>query len=223
MARISFQKALERFTHIDGEFVRFETRMPPNEATLTVSMYPWWEHPAVIQAHKEKKRWRWTGEPKWREVTVFATGVIECAISPGYNVIDWDFVTAGPLLWRFEAKGHLFSNVSVSVATVLEIIEEAASQLKVRKATIHRLFAPDLFHMLGTPGPISLGSFPCSVFYVLKEALLRRGVELFGVRDPEPKELDLVVFTCDLGTIVARNFELEVPRFQQLADWCVVE
>lgn len=67
MARVGWQEITERFSHIDARFIGCEAGLPHNDGFFTVSLYPWWEHPLLLEAQAAGTRWGFTGTDEGRQ------------------------------------------------------------------------------------------------------------------------------------------------------------
>jgi hypothetical protein len=78
VARVNFREIRERFTHIDARFVSCTMGFGGMTPAYTVSLYPWWEHPAVVEAVAAGKDWGSVHcDDGYRNLTVYPQGVAE--------------------------------------------------------------------------------------------------------------------------------------------------
>lgn len=59
MSRVNYLEAKSLFGHIDGYLATCCLNLPEGECSLTIEVYPWWDHPNYRRAREEGKRWRW--------------------------------------------------------------------------------------------------------------------------------------------------------------------
>ena len=59
MAWTDYRLTVERFSHIDAEFVKATSNLSPEGGTaeLVVRFYPWWEHPLYMAAQARGDNW----------------------------------------------------------------------------------------------------------------------------------------------------------------------
>ena len=59
MAWMNYRATLDRFDHIDAEFVRGSAVVTPDgwTAEVVVRFYPWWEHPLYVAARDRGDNW----------------------------------------------------------------------------------------------------------------------------------------------------------------------
>jgi hypothetical protein len=75
MAWTNYRNLVDRFGHIDAEFVKSTGLFSSDDAIaeLVVRFYPWWEHPQYLSAVERGERWGFSSyEAGKREVTVRA-------------------------------------------------------------------------------------------------------------------------------------------------------
>src|SRR5258708_2445973 len=105
MAWINYRSIVDRFGHIDADFVSATARTTPEggEAELVVRFYPWWEHPLFKAARDRGENWGFSSscEAGVREVRVKAVRPWVVRFSPRSHVINWRFEVEHPLLWTF--------------------------------------------------------------------------------------------------------------------------
>src|SRR5688572_1991161 len=91
MTPINYRATLERFGHIDSEFVRASASFTPERGTaeVVVRFYPWWEHPLYVAARERGYQWGFSSyEEGMREVVVTAVRPFAARLSARQNVID---------------------------------------------------------------------------------------------------------------------------------------
>ncbi|MEO7426844.1 MAG: hypothetical protein ABI036_16780 [Fibrobacteria bacterium] len=102
-------EVLERFTHIDADFVGCQLGFGIKDCFLKVSFYAWWEHPKYLKAIRGKKKWAFQmPDEANREVVVRPTGLIEFKVSNSQEIIDWDFPGSHPALWRYQNREMIY-------------------------------------------------------------------------------------------------------------------
>ncbi len=59
MAWTNYRAVVDRFSHIDAEFVSSTSTLSPEggQAALVVRFYPWWEPPSYIAALERGEDW----------------------------------------------------------------------------------------------------------------------------------------------------------------------
>jgi len=210
MARVSFREVRERFTHIDAEFVSCCCSFNEGQSRYVVRLYPWWEHPAYIAAIKEGRPWGFTNTLDGaKEITVFPIEPVAFKLSLTNHVIDWTFLEEHPILWQFQDREQIFCNRDVR-------FDDLVGALLARK---HPYVSRGVLYDYLDPiprwkAPYSLGSFPTTLFRMVREELERLGVPLFIPREPEDRPTPALLLIDGEDYIVAQDFELEVPEFQ---------
>lgn len=215
MGRVNFREVRDRFTHIDAEFVACTLGFGETEPKYAVKFYPWWEHPAHVEAVKEKKPWGFADYREGaREVTVYPLGLAEFRVSCHSEVIDWSFHETHPLLWPYEDSGEIFCNSDPPLEEVVRRVMAALP--RVPKGDIYSYLDP----LLPFKAPFCLGTFPFSLFGVVEETLAELRVDAFIPRRPQPKTLPVLLLIDGSDYIIADDFEIDVPRFEHRPEWC---
>lgn len=221
MARISWREAVKRFTHIDAEFIGCELGLPQHDGFFTVSLYPWWEHFLYLEAREAGQNWGFHGGMEGAlEVTVYPNEVIKFQISRQTEVIDWDFTREHPLLWEYEGQGTITCHSPLTVSRWMEIAALAQNNL----TGYNRLedvseYANRQVYRFGHTASFSLGSFPKTLFDVLRQVLDEQGINHFIPFEPETVEVPVLFLIDGEDYIVAEDFEIEVPEFVHKPEW----
>jgi hypothetical protein len=216
MAVVNYREIADRFSHIDAEFVRASCDFEPGggSATYVVRFYPWWEHPAYLDAREADSAWGFSDcTDGKREVVVRAVKPVAASISHQIDVIDWAFTTEHPLLWRFDPLTQLFINSPCSSAELVQRLEQR-----------HLPFVStdDLVRCLDPPGVVAVPRallLPQQLLAPVEEELARMGVAVFCPNRHTPDH-GLIAFVVDgVDYIIAEDFELEVPEFLHRPEW----
>lgn len=214
MARVNFRDIRERFTHIDARFVSCELGFDGVTPRYSVSMYPWWEHPAYIEARNAGKSWGFADcEGGYKEVVVFPQGLIEFRMSRCSDVIDWAFYEDHPLLWPYEDSDQVFCNSDPPLGELVERVRKAIPH--VPKADIYSYLDPRLPYK----APFCLGSFPFTLFAVVENELSDLGVATFISRRPEARTMPILFLIGGTDYIIADDFVVDVPDFEHRPEW----
>ena len=123
MAWTNYRNVVDRFSHIDAEFVSSMGLCSSDAATaeLVVRFYPWWEHPQYLSAVQRGETWGFAScEAGKREVTVRAIRPWACRLSVRKEVIDWRFDREHPLLWDYAGQSTVFVNGSFDRSVLFE-------------------------------------------------------------------------------------------------------
>lgn len=218
MERVHYSAIQDRFTHIDATFVACRLGFPDDDAFYAVRFYPWWEHPAYLEAARRQSR-RWSfpdSEAGAQEVRVYPRRLIAFQISADASHTDWSFTRSGPRLWRFEAAGQVFVNDPVEREALLD---DVAARLRVSRDEL----APWLAMREGwTAKPPFSCRLPLTVLDAVCAALDARGVGHLVTHRPEPTAPPPVALVIDdQNYIVAEDFELDIPTFEHRPEWFV--
>ena len=221
MARISWQEAAERFSHLDARFVRAEVGFPGGNSFFTLSLYPWWEHPLYLKARDEGARWGFADyEEGYAEMTVYPKTVRQFRLSPLCDVTDWDFCQDDSSLWQYERHGTITCNSPLTLSQWMEIYAAAGQILPdCVEGTNAAWEAAGRVHRWGHAGSFFLGNFPRPLFNALRSVLDTEGISYFAPHTPEPTEMP-VLFSVDQDNyIIADDFEVDVPEFIHNPEW----
>jgi hypothetical protein len=216
MQTVNFRAVEERFGHIDATFVRATCTFGPEGgvAELVVRFYPWWEHPAYVDASSRAADWGFADYTAGqREVTVRAIRPVTAALSRQVDVTDWFFTDVHPLLWQFDSLSHLYINGTWRPAELTERI----AQRRLAFVTTN-----DLARYLGPAGargePRAL-LLPHQLLAPVEEELASMGVPSFCPHRNEPKEKLIAFVVGGSDHIIAEDFELDVPEFIHEPHW----
>lgn len=126
MARVSYREVQDRFTHINAKLVGCQLGFPDEGSYFAVQFYPSWEHPRCAEALRKGENWGFTDAIKEaaKEVRVYPVGLIAFRISYSPDVVNWDFVESGPLLWPYEEEGTMFVNSRADASAVVSIVTQ---------------------------------------------------------------------------------------------------
>ena len=215
MSRVNYRTVIDRFSHIDAEFVDCKCEFNGSESFFRVKFYPWWEHPLYVEAVKKGNNWGFRNtEIGAKEVTVYPVNPIAFHISYCRDIIDWGFAEEHPLLWSYEDHSQIIVNGDVDVKDLICAIIEK----KIPFVTYTKVFNY-LNPIRIEKAPYSLGDFPLPLFTVIRNELERMKVPVFIKRQPKPKKMPILFLIDDEDYIIADDFFLEVPEFQHLAEW----
>ncbi len=216
MSRENFRDIRDRFTHIDAEFVSCQLGVGDVIPRYTVRFYPWWEHPAFVEAVRAGKPWGFTDECEVdvREVTVYPLGLVACSVSFGPGIIpNWAFLENHPHLWPYEESQQIYCN---SDPPLDELVRRVQARLQdVPKAELYSYLDP----LLPYKAPFCLGTFPFTLFNVVHEELEELGVSVFEPARPKPRPTPVLFLIEGSDYIIADDFELDVPHFQHKPEW----
>ena len=227
MARINWREAVKRFTHIDAELIGCEIGLPQHDGFFTVEFYPWWEHPLYLEAREAGANWGFTGTTDGQlPVTVYPEAVLKFQISRGYDlrdVVDWDFTQEHPLLWQFEGQGTVTCNQTLTLEQWMQIAALTKNRLTGynREADV-AAYSVQRVYRFGHTTSFSLGEFPATVFQALCWALDEQAVRYFVPYSPVPPDaanLPILFLIERDDYIIARNFEVDVPKFVHKPEW----
>jgi hypothetical protein len=219
MIRVNYREVVDRFSHIDAQFERFHWDTREGTASYTVRFYPWWEHPAFLEARDRNEPWgfRDYGEGI-RSVTVWAIEPIECSIEgwdEGSDVVDWLFTDDDPTLWDFEPTKSIFLNELPDPRAFIDALRQARSDIPAK-------YLWGISERLRQfRAPMSLGDYPFSLTGLVHEALTELNVPAFMPEPWHARDLyaPIVLFKADNGHIVASDFEVEFPEFEHRPEW----
>jgi hypothetical protein len=57
MSRVNYRTIIDRFSHIDADFVNCRCELDGGESFYRVRFYPWWKHPGFIEAMEKGNKW----------------------------------------------------------------------------------------------------------------------------------------------------------------------
>jgi hypothetical protein len=215
MARVNYREVTERFTHLDGEFVSFEGRLPDGGATFAVRYYAWWEHPEVGAAIRENRAWGMKdAESGAKVVTLHALRVLEFKMSQGDEVERWGFFGEHHLLWPYEEKGIITCNSPLALETALELVEAAASNVGAPTSAMWRHVDHRNIRRYGRTPPFVLGNFPRPAFFAIRDQLREREIEFLTTYEPTRDQVPVLFLINGDDYIIAEDFEVDIPEFE---------
>ena len=216
MAWTHYRLTVERFSHIDADFVKATSNLSPEGGTaeLVVRFYPWWEHPLYIAAQDRGDNWGFSSyEGGKRDVTVRAIAPWVVRLSPRRQIVDWRFEEQHPLLWDLAERSTVYANAPFD-----------------RQALIGGLMAldlpnvsePDLIGHLDIPptGTAPLGiTLPAPLHDPVLTVFRQLGVPVLSAGSPRSSASGVVFLIDHDDYIIARDFEVDVPEFVHEAEW----
>lgn len=216
MAWTNYRNVVDRFSHIDAEFVKSMSRCSSDAATaeLVVRFDPWWEHPQYLSAVRRGERWGFSShEAGKREVTVRAIRPWACRLSIRTEVIEWRFVQEHPLLWDYAGQSTIFVNAPFDRSVLFERLMTLAPP---------NVTYADLIAHVSLPAT-STAPMGLMVSDRLHEAVLtvfdQLGVPTFSSSTPGPTTPGVVFLIDEDDYIIADDFEVDVPEFIHQPEW----
>jgi hypothetical protein len=212
---VNYRDIQQRFTHIDAELVSATITLKPNTARYVVRLYPWWEHPLYVEAIEQGRPWGFSDlSAGAKEVVVIAVEPFAVCLSDRYEVVDWSFFDNHPLLWRYEDEAEIFVNSDFDQGELFEALMRRGIP-SVSLGDFYRYISPRSdWH-----APYSLGRFPYSLYWPVREELERMGVRLFLPREPQERTRPILFLIDGEDYIIARDFEIELPQFEHRPEW----
>jgi hypothetical protein len=214
MAWTNYRLTVERFSHIDAEFVKATSNLSPEGGTaeLVVRFYPWWEHPLYMAARDRGDDWGFSScERGQRDVTVRAIAPLVVRLSPRRGVGDWRFEEQHPLLWDLAERSTVYANAPFDRHALIGGLMALELSNVSEQDLISHLDIPTGTAPLGITLPAQLHAPVLAVFRQL-------GVPVFSSGLPSCSSA--VVFLIDDDDyIIARDFEVDVPTFVHEAEW----
>jgi hypothetical protein len=217
MAWTDFRNVVERFGHIDAEFVRSSGELSSDGGTaeLVVRFYPWWEHPLYVSAVERGQDWGFTSfvAAGKRDVTVRAIRPWAFRLSPRQEVVDWRFEDAHPLLWDFAERSTVFANApfdrDVFVDGLMGLALPNVSEADLRN-----------YVQLSDPNKAPMGlTMPAQLHEPVMSVFRRLGVPVFSPGSPNTPAPAVVFLIDDDDYIIAEDFEVDVPEFVHEPEW----
>lgn len=218
---MNFREVVHRFGHLDAELKDFEYRASERIARYSILLYPYWEHPKLLEALRQGWRWNVSAPPEARRtVTVIAQGVHSLEFTDCPSTEEWAFYEEHPLIWDYEDTGQVVLNGPLNYSTCAQMVEAVAQELgwPTTEKDVWGVIQEENVRRFGESPPFSLGRLPRPVFSLLREELERRGVPFVAYGDPKPKQIP-VVFVMDQGHVVADDFEVDVPVWEHRDEW----
>jgi hypothetical protein len=216
MAWTNYRNIVERFSHIDAEFVKSSGVFSSDGGTaeLVVRFYPWWEHPQYVSAVQRGEDWGFSSyEAGTREVTVRAIHPWAFRLSPRQEVVDWRFEEVHPMLWDFAERSTVFANAPFDRTAFFDGLAELALP-NVSEGDFRR-------HIhLQDPSNAPLGlTMPAQLYEPVLTVFRRLAVPVFSPRSPKAPKPAVVFLIAEDDYIIAENFEVDVPEFTHDPDW----
>jgi hypothetical protein len=216
MAWTNYRSTVERFSHIDAEFVKATSNLSPEGGTaeLVVRFYPWWEHPLYMAARDRDDNWGFSSYDRGkRDVTVRAIAPWVVRLSPRREIVDWRFEEQHPLLWDLADRSTVYANAPFDRHALID----GLMALELSNVSEH-----DLISHLGIPptGTAPLGiTLPAQLHDAVLTVFRQLGVPVLSAGSPRSSASG-VVFLIDADDyIIARDFEVDVPEFVHEAEW----
>ena len=221
MARVSWRKTTQRFSHIDAHSVRCQLGLPSSESFYTVAFYPWWEHPLYLKAREAGTGWGFANSSEGEaEVTVYPKNLRQFQISELGCVIDWGFTQQHPLLWQYEEQGKITCNTPLTLEQWLKIATLVQENLTGYSDLADVAgYALKQVYRWGHTGSFCLGTFPYSLFHALLPVLDAQGIRYFAPFEPKPKPMPVLFLIEGDDYIIADDFEVDVPEFIHKPEW----
>jgi hypothetical protein len=215
MAWVNFRTTLDRFSHIDAQFVRGTASLTPagGEAEIVVRFYPWWEHPLYIRARDHGGHWAFSSYKSGvREVTVRAIRPWSVRLSARSDVIDWDFAEQHPLLWTYSEQVTIYVNEPFELSALLDEL------LALKLPNVSR--GDLLQHVAVESGSVPRGlTIPAELYDPTLRVFRKLGVATFAPHAPRAPKPGVVFLLDDSDYIIADDFEIDVPEFIHEPSW----
>ena len=216
MTWTNYRNIVDRFRHIDADFVSATSRMTPEggEAEVVVNLYPWWEHPLYRAAIERGENWGFSSAcaAGAREVRVKAVRPWAVHVSPRLNVIDWSFEVEHPLLWSFD-DARIYVNGPYEPQALLD----GLSALELPNVSRDDLL-PHVGLLSGPSIPRAL-TLPAQLCDPVLSVFRDLNVPVFAPNTPR-RQVPAVVFLMDEEDyIIADDFEVDVPEFRHEPEW----
>lgn len=220
MPIVNYREIATRFTHLDGEFINFEGRLPDGSATFAVRFYAWWEHPEIEAAVREGRKWTMRDVESGAEtVTLHARQVHEFKMGSRNEVGWWSFVENHHLLWPYEESGGITCNSPLSLEPALDLVEVAARWLGAPTSALWRYVDHRNIRRYGRTPPFALGQFPRPAFFALCDQLRERGIDFLITYEPKQTPVPVLFLIDGDDYIIAEDFDVDVPEFRHQPEW----
>jgi hypothetical protein len=213
---MNYRATLERFGHIDAQFVRASASFTSANGTaeVVVRFYPWWEHPQYVAARDRGDNWGFSSyEPGMREVTISAVRPFAARLSRRQEVIEWNFAESHPLLWNYSEQSTVYINGPFDPEELLDGLVALRLPQASREDLLPYVYARNRrASSQALTVPAQLHEPVLRVFEKLK-------VPVFAPRTPSVPR-PATVFVLDEGDyIIADDFEVDVPEFTHDPSW----
>jgi hypothetical protein len=216
MELMNYRATLERFGHIDAEFVRASASFTAEGGTaeVVVRFYPWLEHPLYVAARDRGDNWGFPSyEPGMREVTVKAVRPFAARLASRQEVIEWSFAESHPLLWGYSEQSTIYVNGPFDPEKLLDGLLAMQLPHVSREDLLTYVYARDR-------RPVSQGlTVPSQLHKPVLKVLERLEVPIFAPRTPTTPGPATVFLLDDGDYIIADDFEVEVPEFTHDPSW----
>lgn len=213
---MNYRATLDRFGHIDAEFVRASASFTPEggSAEVVVRFYPWWEHPLYVAAQDVGDSWGFSRcEEGMREVTVRAVRPFAARLARRQEVVDWAFTDSHPLLWGYAEQSTIYVNAPFDPEQLVDGLLQMHLPYVSREDVLTYVFARDRrVAPQGLTVPSQLHAPVLAIFERLR-------VPVFSPRTPNVPRPATVFLLQDGDHIIADDFEVEVPEFQHDPSW----
>jgi len=223
MTRVNYTAVQDRFTHLDAKFEGYNMALPDGPSSFSVKLYPWWEHPLLIKACAEKKRWGFSHIPEeaFKTVTVYPKEIIEVHLTRDDEVEDWLFTKDHRLLWPFDHSYEFMVRSSITLDECMEIFHNIHERL-LPGLPLGFISGPDVFDRVrkwGKSPTFLLGHFPRVVAIELQKELELHGKDYHRFEITEVPDLPVLFLIDGSDYIIAKDFDLEVPEFIHKDEW----
>ena len=215
MTWVNYRDTLDRFGHIDAEFVRSSTALSPEGGTAEVAVrfYPWWEHPRYLAARERGEHWGFSsyGEGA-REVIVRAIRPWAVRISQRQPITDWSFTDSHPLLWEFGSPATIYVNATFDSEKLLDGLLEMKLPYVFREDLLPYVVS----EIKAVPRAITV---PAQLRQPVLEVFDRLGVPVFAPKASYVVPRAAVFLMDGEDYVIADDFEVFVPEFAHDDAW----
>jgi len=217
MTKINYKQIVDRFSHVDAQFVSATCSFNSGENYFKICFYPWWEHPSYLKAIEHNESWGFYKTLEgMKDVTIYPINLYEYKLSKIIDVIDIIFTPDHPLLWKYQDIGMLFCNSPFDMRDLIEKV--VASNIPfVHQFNIFEFLDPYLSY---SP-PFALPQMPQRLFDIVKNALQEMNVKVHISKDTNNNNNDTpILFLADEDNyMIADDFELDIPIFEHKTEW----
>ena len=146
-------------------------------------------------------------DPKWLETRF-----------DGLDILTIDdpitFRTEVPALWSYESRAEIFCNSPVNFETLFRNVARRMHGFATRE-DIFRYLDP----LKQRKSPFWLGGFPASLFRHVRDELQEMNVAIFIPAEPKVVEMPVLLEIGDVLSIIAQDFEIDIPEFETFDAW----
>jgi hypothetical protein len=216
MAWTNYRTIVERFSHIDAEFVNATTALSPEggTATLVVRFYPWWEHPSYVAARDRGDTWSFSSyESGKRDVSVRAIEPWAFRLSPRQEVVDWRFEEHHPLLWDFADRETVYANAPFDRQAFFDHLITLELPNVSESHLLNHIDMPST-----NKAPLGI-VFPAQLHEPVMTVFRNLEIPVFSPGRPRQPAAAVVFLIDDDDYIIARDFEVDVPEFSHDSEW----